>query len=263
MTPRGEAVPAKPAGLGQQESPAGLGQQESPAGLGQQESTAPAGCGGERPLRRDAERNRQRILRAAAEVFTQRGLEATLDDVARQAGVGVGTVYRRFPDKESLVAELFQDRIDTIVSVAEEACAAPDPWQALVSYLEYTAASMAGDLGLRQLMMFGTYGKDKVAYAREQLRPVVSKLVERAQAAGALRGDFCATDVPLIAFMLASAAEYAGPVRPDVWRRYLTLVIDGLRPSRDGTSKLPVPALTPQEMEESMRAHGQRTSARH
>ena len=109
---------------------------------------------------------------AAAEVFTQRGLDATLDDVARQAGVGVGTVYRRFPDKESLVAELFQDRIDTLVAVAEEAGAAPDPWQALVSYLEYAAACMAGDLGLRQLMMFATYGKDRVAYARDQMRPV-------------------------------------------------------------------------------------------
>jgi AcrR family transcriptional regulator len=244
MTPRDEAVPAKP------------------AGFGQQESTAPAGCGGERPLRRDAERNRQRILRAAAEVFTQRGLDATLDDVARQAGVGVGTVYRRFPDKESLVTELFKDRIDAMVSVAEEACAAPDPWQALVSYLEYAAASMAGDLGLRQLLMFASYGKDRAAYAREQMRPIVTKLVERAQAAGALREDFCATDVPMIAFMLASAAEYASPVKPDLWRRYLALAIDSLRPSRDGISELPVPALTAQEMEESLRAHGQRASAR-
>src|SRR5690242_8811486 len=105
--------------------------------------TAATGCG--RPLRRDAERNRQRILQAAAEVFTQRGLDATLDDVARQAGVGVGTVYRRFPDKETLVAELFQDRIDTLVAAAEKACTGADPWQALVSYLEYAAASMAGD----------------------------------------------------------------------------------------------------------------------
>ncbi len=223
---------------------------------------APADTAGDRPLRKDAERNRPRILHAAAEVFTQRGLDATLDDVARQAGVGVGTVYRRFPDKESLVAELFQDRIDAIVTVAEEAGAAPDPWQAFASFLEYAAASMAGDLGLRQLMMFATYGKDKVAYAREQMRPALTKLVERAQAAGALRPDFDATDVPLIAFMLSAAAEYAGPARPDVWRRYLTLLIDGMPHSRQGTSPLPVPALTPEEIEESMRAHGQRTPAR-
>jgi AcrR family transcriptional regulator len=223
----------------------------------------PAGrCGEARPLRRDAERNRQRILRAAADVFTLRGLDATLDDVARQAGVGVGTVYRRFPDKESLVAELFADRIDAMVAVAEEACAAPDPWRALVSYLEYAVNTLAEDVGLRQLMMFATYGRDQVSYAREQMRPVVSKLVQRAQEAGDLRQDFSATDVPMIAFMLASAAEYASPVQPDLWRRYFALVIDGLRPARDGVSELPVPALTPQQVEQSMRAHGQRTAAR-
>ena len=220
------------------------------------------GCGGERPLRRDAERNRQRILLAAAEVFTQRGLDATLDDVARQAGVGVGTVYRRFPDKESLVAELFADRIDAMVAVAEQALAAPDPWQALVSYLEYAAETMASSIGLRQLMMFATYGRDRVAYARERMRPVVTKLVERAQEAGVLREDFSATDVPLIAYMLGAAAEYASYAQPEIWRRYLALIIDGLRPSRDGVSGLPVPALTPLEIEQSMRAHGQRGQAR-
>jgi len=219
------------------------------------------GCG-ERPLRRDAERNRQRILRAAAEVFTQRGLDATLDDVARQAGVGVGTVYRRFPDKESLVAELFADRIDAMVAVAEEALAAPDPWRALVAYLEYAVNTLAADVGLRQLMMFATYGRDQVAYAREQMRPVVSKLVKRAQEAGELRQDFSATDVPMIAFMLASAAEYASLVQPDLWRRYLALVIDGLRPARDGVSELPVPPLTPDEVEQSMRANSQRAAVR-
>jgi AcrR family transcriptional regulator len=218
-------------------------------------------CRAERPLRRDAERNRQRILSAASEVFTQRGLDATLDDVARHAGVGVGTVYRRFPDKETLIAELFQDRIDAMVAVAEEACAEPDPWQALVSFLEYAAGTLAGDLGLRQLMMFATYGRDKVAYAREQMRPVVSKLVERAQAAGALRADFRATDVPILAYLLGSAAEYAGPVQPEVWRRYLALFIDGMRASGD-VSELPVPALTPTEIEQCMRAHAQRPPAK-
>src|ERR1700721_3342156 len=88
-----------------------------------------------RPLRRDAERNRQRILRAAAEVFTTRGLQATLDDVARHAGVGVGTVYRRFPDKESLVEALFEERLAAMVALAEKALAEPDSWTGLVSFL--------------------------------------------------------------------------------------------------------------------------------
>lgn len=217
---------------------------------------------GKRPLRRDAERNRQRILRAAAEVFSERGLDATLDDVAHRAGVGVGTVYRRFPDKESLVGELFQDRIDTLVSVAEEACTADDPWAALASYMEYMAATMAGDLGLRQMLLFATYGRDRVTYAREKMRPAVARLVARAQAAGMVRDDLSVTDVPMIACMLATAAEYASPVQPGVWRRYLALIIDGLRPARDSTSPLPAPALTPQEMEQVMRAHAKSPAPR-
>jgi len=211
---------------------------------------------GERPLRRDAERNRQRILAAAAEVFTEHGLDATLDEVARAAGVGIGTVYRRFPDKEALIAALFRERVDNLVTVAEEACATPDPWQAVVSYLEYAAAAMAGDTGLRQLMMFGTYDRDQVCYARDRMRPVISKLVERAQASGDLRRDFAATDVKMIAFMLASLAEYAAAVTPDVWRRYLAMLIDGLRPSRGDVSPLPVPAPTVRELGELM--HGPR-----
>src|SRR6202012_3943095 len=199
---------------------------------------------GERPLRRDAERNRQRILAAAAEVFTEHGLDATLDEVARAAGVGVGTVYRRFPDKESLVAELFRDRVDALVTVAEEACAARDPWQGLVTYLEFVAGALAGDLGLRQLMMFATYDRDQICYARDQMRPVITRLVERAQASGDLRRDFQATDVKMIAFMLASIAEYAASVTPGVWRRYLAMLVDGLRPSRDDVSPLPVAAPT-------------------
>ena len=218
----------------------------------------PGECRGERPLRRDAERNRQRILTAAAEVFTQRGLDATLDDVARQAGVGVGTVYRRFPDKESLVAELFQDRIDAMVAVAEDACAAPDPWHALVSFLEYAAASMAGDLGLRQMMMFATYGGDRVWYARKRNAPLVTRLVERAQAAGQLRSDLRPTDIPFIVFVLTDAAQFARRVNPDIWRRYLTLILDGLRPGREGVSPLPVPALRPDEFEMTMRQNAPR-----
>src|SRR5437016_4096640 len=196
-----------------------------------------------RPLRRDAERNRQRILRAASEVFTERGLQATLDDVARRAGVGVGTVYRRFPDKEALVEALFTERLDALVGYAEQGLADPDPWAGLVWFLEQAATVIAGDRGLRQILMFATYGRDRVDQARVRMLPVVSAMVQRAQEAGAVRADLRPTDVPLIEFMLGSAAEYAGQVRPEIWRRYLALILDALRPARAAAAVLPEPAL--------------------
>jgi AcrR family transcriptional regulator len=213
-----------------------------------------------RSLRRDAERNRQRILRAADEVFRERGLDATLDDVAHRAGVGVGTVYRRFSDKETLVAELFQERIDELVAAAEKACEAEDPWTGFLSYFDYVATTMAGDLGLRQMLLFATYGRDRVACLREQVRPVLDRLVTRAQEAGALRLDFSATDVPMLTAMLATVAEYAAPVQPGLWRRYLALMLDALRP--DGATPLARPALTSAEMELIVRAHSSREATR-
>ena len=217
---------------------------------------------GDRPLRRDAERNRQRILAAAADLLSERGLDATLDDVARAAGVGVGTVYRRFPDKESLIEELFRERVDALVKLAEQALAEPEPWQAFVSYLEMATEMMAANIGLRQLMMFATYGKDRICYARDQMRPVVSRVVERAQASGDLRPDFDASDVKLITYMLASAAEYAATTAPEVWRRYLAMLIDGLRPARETVTELPVPPLTPDDLEAAMGEHGRRLAPR-
>jgi AcrR family transcriptional regulator len=226
-----------------------------------QAGVAPQDGAGERPLRRDAERNRQRILAAAAQVFTERGLDATLDEVARAAGVGIGTVYRRFPDKESLVSELFRDRIDALVTVAEQACALADPWEGVVTFLEFAASAMAGDHGLRQLMMFGTYDREQVCYARDRMRPVITRLVERAQASGDLRRDFMAPDLKMIAFMLGSIAEYADPVAPGVWRRYLAMLVDGLRPARDGVSELPVPAPSIADLAHLMTAAGPRSAA--
>jgi AcrR family transcriptional regulator len=205
----------------------------------------------QRPLRADAERNRQRILRAAAEVFTERGLQATLDDVAERAGVGVATVYRRFPDKEALVEDLFTERIDTIAGFADRALAEPDPWTGLVTFLENAAFVIAGDRGLRQILMFATYGRDRVASARACMLPRVTRLVQRAQESGDVRADLRPTDIPLIEFMLGAAAGYAGQVRPEIWRRYLALFLDGLRPA---ATVLPEPALTPDELVQAMRS---------
>ena len=206
-----------------------------------------------RPLRRDAERNRQRILKAASEVFTERGLDVSLDEVARHAGVGVGTVYRRFRTKEDLVEALFVDRIEEVAVLAQEAAQAADPWAGLAFFMEQAAGKLAGDLGLRQMMMFATYGGDRIWYARQRNQPLVTRLVERAQAAGQLRSDLRPTDIPFILFVLAEAAQFAKQTSPGIWRRYLTVVLDGLRPERDGVSPLPVPAMSPDEFEKTMR----------
>ena len=208
----------------------------------------------ERPLRRDAERNRQRILRGAAEVFTTRGLQASLDDVARQAGAGVGTVYRRFSDKEALVEALFEERIQAVVLLAERALQEPDPWTGVVRLLEGGVTTLAGDRGMRETLMYATYGRDRVDQARSRLLPVVMQVVERAQRDGSLRADFRPTDIPLTFLMLTTAAEYAGPARPEIWRRYLTLILDGLRPAREAATPLPVAALSPEEVVASMRS---------
>ncbi len=249
-------------GPGARQNAAGAGSGRATAGA--QPGRAAARAGGSaadpgvaangRPLRKDAERNRQKILAAAAEVFTERGLQATLDDVARQAGVGVGTVYRRFPDKEALVEALFTERLDTLVGFAEQGLAEPDPWTGLVFFLEQGATVIAGDRGLRQILMFATYGRDRVDQARQRLLPVVLRMVQRAQEAGQVRADLRPTDVPLIEFMLSVAAEYAARsgrrsgagTWPSSWT--------ALRPSRTGPTALPEPALSPDEMVQAMRS---------
>jgi AcrR family transcriptional regulator len=220
---------------------------------GDDSCTAAGAAGPARPLRRDAERNRQRILQAASEVFTERGLQATLDDVARRAGVGVGTVYRRFPGKEALAEALFAEQIAGIADLADGALADPDPWHGLTSFLEQAGSRLAADRGLRQLFMFSVYGRDQIGHARRQMQPVVTRLLERAQAAGVVRADLRQTDVPMLVFMLTVVADYAGHLRPDLWRRYLGLILDGMQPSRATTTELPEPALSPDGMELAMR----------
>jgi len=218
----------------------------------------PGECGQlARPLRRDAERNRQRILKAASEVFTERGLDVSLDEVARHAGVGVGTVYRRFRTKEDLVEALFMDRIEELAALAEKATEAADPWSGLSCFMEQMTAMLAGNLGLRQMLMFAGYGRDKVWYARQRNAPLVTRLVERAQAARQLRSDLEQTDILFIVFVLSEAAQLAREVSPEIWRRYLALVLDGLRPERAGVTPLPVAALRPEEMEMTMRHKAQ------
>ena len=207
----------------------------------------------DRPLRRDAERNRLRILQAAREAFAEEGLSVTLDEIARRAGVGVGTVYRRFPDKEQLIDALFIDRMEEFRALAEECMNHEDPWEGLVGFLERATAQHACDRGFKEVALSGTHGLERVARARQLMFPIVNRLVERAQADGSLRPDFAATDVPLLQVMLGSLSECTRGSDPEVWRRFLGIVTDGLRTRRDEPTPLGCGALTPMQTQDTMR----------
>jgi AcrR family transcriptional regulator len=204
----------------------------------------------DRPLRRDAERNRQRILAAAGELFTERGLSVTLDDIARHAGVGVGTVYRRFPDKEVLIDALFEQRLDAICAVAEQALAAADPWEGFVLFFERGCELQAHDRGLKELLGSSTHGGGCVVDARDRLRWLVTELFDRAKAAGVVRADADPFDAALIFMMLGTVMDRTRDIAPDVWRRYLGLILDGLRPG--APARLPVEPLSPPELDAIM-----------
>jgi AcrR family transcriptional regulator len=206
----------------------------------------------EKPLRRDAERNRQRILAAAAEMFAARGLDVSLDDIAHHAELGVGTVYRRFPTKQLLVDALFEEHLETLAAVVEEAAAAENPWTGFVDALTEVCRLQASNRGMREVLLSSAYASECAATARDRLTPPIETALRRAQEAGYLRTDVGRIDLIMIEFMIGGVAQYSRHV-PDAWRRYLQIVIDGLR-ARPDQGPLAQPSISEDEMDEAMMA---------
>ena len=209
----------------------------------------------ERPLRRDAARNRELILRTAAELFAEQGLEAGYDEIAKRAGIGVGTVYRRFPERSELVQALFESRIEEMVAIAEEAADQPDPWEGLTMFLERAIERQVADRGLKEVMVQTIAEGDHLTVGRERLGPIIDGLIERAQAAGTLRPDVEATDIGMNLMLMSSMTM---PEQPELWRRYLALLLDGLR-AAPGQKPLPLAAPADEAMHALMcNLHGRR-----
>ncbi|MEV8397576.1 TetR/AcrR family transcriptional regulator [Streptomyces niveus] len=206
---------------------------------------------GGRPLRRDAALNRERILHAAREIFGQQGLGVTLDDVARHAGVGVGTLYRRFPTKESLIRALFQEDLRIRQESAENALAHPDPWQGLVDFLTEMTADLAENRGLHEVLMLGEHTSEPIETARGGMLPFLEALIHRAQESGDLRPEVTASDIPVIQHMLYAAAQFTRGRQPEIWRRYLDVLLNGLR-RRPDNPPLTIPSLSDETVERAM-----------
>jgi AcrR family transcriptional regulator len=206
----------------------------------------------DKPLRRDAERNRQRILDAARELFAEDGLGVTLNDIAHHAGVGVGTVYRRFPDKARLIDELFEQRLEDIVGLASRALDDPDPWQGLKTFLRRMLELQANDRGVKDLITASTDGLERVAMIRSRLMPIGLELVRRAHEAGQIRPDIAATDLPVIQLMLSTLIDASRDVSPDLWRRYLGIITRGLSAHPEQESELETSPLAPDQVDHVM-----------
>ncbi len=199
----------------------------------------------DRPLRADARKNRERILEAASTVFARDGLDASLDAVAAEAGVGVGTVYRRFPERQMLVDELFEEKVAGFVALARDCEAMEDPFDGLVRFLTEASRMHGEDMGLRQIVLGPGVDSDLMDMPRQTIGLIIGGLIEKAKANGDLREDFDMLDVPLIEIMLAQINDLTGLASPELWERLLTLVIDGLRPHRDQVTPMPTEPLSP------------------
>lgn len=203
-----------------------------------------------RPLRVDAERNRGRIVDAARTAFAARGLDVPLDDVAEGAGVGIATLYRRFPTRDHLIAACFEQRLGDWARAAEEALEAPDGWTGFSNYVERICAMQAADRGLKDVLT-RTF-PDARALERHRSRgfALQVRVIERAKAEGVLRPDLVSEDIALLLMANAGVVQAAGDAAPDAWRRFVGLILDGFR--AEGASRLPPPA-TPRQLIRAMR----------
>ena len=206
-----------------------------------------------RPLRKDAVRNRALLVQAAREVFAERGLEASMDDVAHRAGLGVGTAYRHFANKYELAEAIMAEAIEQVYELIDKAVAVEDAWAGLVSFVEGAAEMQSADRGLREVLM-GVHDDEQMEQVNDRLSGPLRELVDRAKAAGAVRSDVEVTDVGIVVLMLCTVADITGDASPELWRRYLPMLLDGLR----STAAPPVPPMQEDLLRKAMSTHKQR-----
>ena len=199
----------------------------------------------------DAQRNRERIVASARTLFAREGIDASVEAITRAAGVGTGTFYRHFPTKEDLVDAVLEDAFDEIVRLAERADAAEDAWTGLAAFLEGALMLHAGNRGLKDDLATREHGRRRAQAMRSRVRASLRRLIERAKAEGTLRPDFAPEDLPLLFWTGSRVIEATAAVAPDVWRRYLGLMLDGLR--AEAATPLRVPPMTQAQLRHATR----------
>jgi len=172
----------------------------------------------------DARRNHARLVAAARTLLARDGLDVSVREIAREAGVGVGTVYRHFPTRDALIDAILEDAVEEVVAAGERALESDDPWAGFVGFVEETLELKAGNRVLKDVVETPR-GRERYASLRARTRPITAELIRRAQDAGALRADFTPEDLSLLFWSTDRVIDLA----PDGWRRHLGFVLDGLR----------------------------------
>jgi AcrR family transcriptional regulator len=194
-----------------------------------------------RPLRQDAARNRELLIAAAREVFRRKGLDAPLEEIAKDAGVAIGTLYNRFPTRGELVDAALGPVALRAIEIAERAARASDPWDGFASFMEGTCELLADDRGYADIHRSRIPGTPVIDAALKRTSVLKAAIVTRAKDAGVLRADVESSDLVLLMWGIAAAADATRDSATDAWRRHLALLLDGLRPG--AAHPLPVPPL--------------------
>jgi AcrR family transcriptional regulator len=199
----------------------------------------------------DAQRNRDRLLVAAHAVFTEHGATASVHDIVKRAGVGVGTLYRHFPTREALVAAIFDQHIGGLVKVARGVLDAAPGSPVLRPFLEQSVELRRRDPFLKELFVRYPPSEGRLADVRSEMRRLLEALIDRARREGELRADFTLPDLAALFWSLGTVLDATEQAAPDAWRRHLGFVLDGLHP--DAATPAPVPAMTGEQLAASMR----------
>lgn len=201
----------------------------------------------ERPLRADAQRNRDRVLEAARIAFAEHGPDVAVSEILKIAGVGSGTLFRHFPTKRDLLIAVLERTFDELAGMMDEALALESPWDGVVHVLTATAEFQASDQSFLQSVGPELFAEERFIARNEEMMDKFGDLIARAQAAGVVRADLVAEDIPFIVSALGGSTQACFPTTsvgfsPTLWKRYLGVVLDGLRP--EGAHALPEPAPT-------------------
>ncbi|WP_040699838.1 TetR/AcrR family transcriptional regulator [Nocardia vinacea] len=200
----------------------------------------------DRPLRRDAQRNRDTLLAVAGAQFAEQGLNAPLEQVAKQAHVAIGTLYRHFPTRVDLIQAVFADKLHIWLDAAERAVAMADAWQGFELFAETMCELQADDRGFADLACVRLPASNWIEGVQSRIHDLGVQIVHRAQAQESMRADVNAQDLAFVVWSHSRITEATRGIAPAAWRRHLHLMLDAFR--ADKTHPLPEPPMTPEQV---------------